>query len=236
LPGWPDLNMSSLEEYRRLNTRKASVVHVGGFRPSGDPLVSHFCLTPVALPNEPWPSHKGRPLLFVCQLNLTTAPVVPELLKDAALVTFFVAADFGRLARENGKNWHLRAYASTEGLVRLAPPEDAPKAGRGFECRWEACDDHPVYDDPEKKPLAGFDASETDLENVRRTKIGGYASNIQSEPWWGRSQHPAAPRYCLQIDSEPKVGLAWGDGGTIYLARGTAAGCEGEWFLDWQCY
>ena len=38
------------------------------------------------------------------------------------------------------------------------------------------------------------------------------------------------------IDSEEKVGLFWGDGGTVYLARGTAPGCEDEWFLDWQCF
>ena len=70
---------------------------------------------------------------------------------------------------------------------------------------------------------------------VHRTKIGGYASNTQSEPWWGYRDHPSKPRYCFQIDSEEKVGLHWGDGGTVFVARGTAAGCEEEWFVDWQC-
>ena len=31
-----------------------------------------------------------------------------------------------------------------------------------------------------------------------------------------------------------KAGVSWGDAGTIYIARGTAPGCEDEWFLDWQ--
>ena len=71
---------------------------------------------------------------------------------------------------------------------------------------------------------------------MARSKIGGYASTIQSEPWWGIRAHPADPKFCAQINSEEKVGLIWGDGGTLYLARGTAAGCEDQWFLDWQCF
>jgi uncharacterized protein YwqG len=48
--------------------------------------------------------------------------------------------------------------------------------------------------------------------------------------------HPAHPKFCCQIDSEKKVGLAWGDSGMIYLARGTASASGDRWFLDWQCY
>ena len=66
--------------------------------------------------------------------------------------------------------------------------------------------------------------------------VGGYASTIQSEPWWGLEEHPSAPVYSLQINSEEKLGLAWGDAGMLYLARGTAEGCRAGWFLDCQCY
>jgi uncharacterized protein YwqG len=110
------------------------------------------------------------------------------------------------------------------------------KVERGFECRWEKCLDYAEFDDPDVVVPDGFDPSDVHLDNVRRTKIGGYASNIQSEPWWGYRHHPAEPSYCLQINSEGKVGLMWGDAGTIFLARGTAAGFEDDWFLDWQCY
>jgi uncharacterized protein YwqG len=229
-------DMSTLDEFKRANTRTASVVEVGGFRPSNDPAASNFGLTPLALPNEAWPEHEGRPLLFVCQLNLSAAPFVPELVRDVGLLTFFVKPDLGRLSQTNGADWQLRAYPAAEGLVPLPAPPNAPKAGRGFECCWQACADQPVYDDPERVVPPGFDPDDVHLDNVRRTKVGGYASNIQSEPWWGYRKHPAAPRYCLQINSEPKVGLVWGDSGTIYLARGTAVGFEREWFLDWQCY
>jgi hypothetical protein len=228
-------NMSSLREFKRLNTRKASIVHVGGFRPTGDPFASNFGLRPLGNPGEAWPTSNGAPLLFVCQLNLTAAPAVPELLRDIALITFFAnpGLDF---AKENGSGWSLRAYPSLTGLVPITPPANAPKLKRGFECSWEACDDHPNYDDPDRIVPDGFDDSDVDLENVDKTKIGGYASSIQSEPWWGYEEHPAAPAYCLQINGEEKVALAWGDGGMVYLARGTADGCKDQWFLDCQSY
>jgi hypothetical protein len=173
-------------------------------------------------------------MLFVCQLNFTEAPAVPELLQDIALVTFFLDPNVGFKSEVNGRDWCLRPYKSLDTLMPLIAPDDAPKAKRGFECRWEECEDQPVYDDPGILVPNGFDNSDVHLENVHHTKIGGYASNIQSEPWWGHRQHEGAPRYCFQIDSEEKVGLIWVDAGTIYLARGTAPGFENEWYLDWQ--
>jgi hypothetical protein len=40
----------------------------------------------------------------------------------------------------------------------------------------------------------------------------------------------------LQINSEEKAGLIWGDGGTIYVARGIESGALDQWFLDWQSF
>jgi uncharacterized protein YwqG len=158
-------------------------------------------------------------MLFVCQLNLKAAPALPSLLKDFALLTFFVDPDLDGLERENGANWQLRAYHSLDNLVPLESPAGAPTLKRGFECRWEE----------------GVDR-DGDSDDLAFTKIGGYPTTIQSEPWWEYADHPAQPEYCLQINSEEKVGLFWGDAGMVYLARGTADDCTGRWFLDWQCY
>jgi uncharacterized protein YwqG len=194
----------------------ASIVKVGGFRPTGDPLASHFGLKPLGRPDENWPHSAGAPMLFVCQLNLTAAPVVPPLLNGIALIAFFVDPKLGNLEQENGTNWQLRTYTSFEGLIPLTPPSNAPSLKKGFECRWE-------------------EAADEDGD-LAFTKIGGYPSEIQSEPWWDYQAHPAEPQFCLQINSEEKVGLFWGDAGMVYLARGTADGCQNRWFLDWQCY
>ena len=158
-------------------------------------------------------------MLFICQLNLTAAPFVPPLLADIRLITFFMDLDaLGQLGEESGENWRLNAYSSVDGLVPLARPAAAPAMKKGFECRWEAAND-PKGDD-----------------NLARTKIGGYPTEIQAEPWWDYREHPANPAYCIQINSEEKPGLAFGDAGAIYLARGTAEGYKDRWFLDWACY
>jgi uncharacterized protein YwqG len=80
-----------LETFTRVNTRRASVLEVGGFRPTGAPEASHFGLTPLGKPGEGYPLNAaGQPLEFICQLNLTQAPFVPEVMSDIALITFFV--------------------------------------------------------------------------------------------------------------------------------------------------
>jgi uncharacterized protein YwqG len=228
--------MSPADEFRQLNTRKASVLQVGGFRPTLDPMASNFGLAPLGLPGEEWPVWNSQPLLFVCQMNLTTAPAVPSLLAGIQLITFFINPELGILNRENGQDWAMRAYTSLEGLTRIAVPGNVPKLKKGFECRWEECEDHPNHDDSEIVKAAGARRPRTGFDNVARTKIGGYATTIQSEPWWGHDAHPADPRFCLQVNSEEKAGAIWGDGGAIYLARGTAPGCSDRWFLDWQCF
>jgi Domain of unknown function (DUF1963) len=137
--------MSKLSEYKRLNTRQASLLNVGGFRPTGDPLASHFGMEPLCLPGEQWPESNAAPMLFVCQLNLTTAPVVPDRLHDIRLITLFVDAAMTGFDEENGGNWCLRTYGSLEGLVPSVRPANAPRAPRrGLECRWEACPTIPI--------------------------------------------------------------------------------------------
>jgi len=174
--------MSPAEEFKQLNTRQASILQVGGFRPTLDPTASNFGLAPLGLPGDEWPCWNSRPLLFVCQMNLTTAPAVPPILAGIHLITFFIDSEFGILNRENGANWILRKYASLGGLARIVAPADAPKLKKGFECRWEQCEDHPNYDDPEIVKPAGSHRPRTGFDNVAGTKIGGYASTIQSEP------------------------------------------------------
>ncbi|HEY3838932.1 MAG TPA: DUF1963 domain-containing protein [Bryobacteraceae bacterium] len=197
-----------------MSKSKVSAVQVGGFRPTLDPFATNFGIKALALEGESWPESAGKPLLFVCQLNLTQAPVVPPSLADIQLITFFVEPDTAALGEENGSNWVLRAYKSLTSLAPLTQPAAAPRVKKGFECRWEE--------------IAGAKAA--------RTRIGGSPSEIQSEPWWDYRAHPANPKFCLQVNSEEKVGLMWGDSGTVFLARGTTAGFEDKWFLDIQFF
>ena len=117
----------TLAEFKQLNTRKASVLHVGGFRPTFQPAASNFGLAPLGLPGEEWPIWESKPLLFVCQMNLTTAPAAPPLLAGVQLLTFFIDPELGTLSKENGADWRLRTYRSLEGLAPIPAPAGAPK-------------------------------------------------------------------------------------------------------------
>ena len=234
--------MNPLKEYKKLNTRPCSVVTVGGFRPSNNPLASTFFLTSVGKPGEDWPVHNGEPLAYICQLNLTEAPYVPDMLKDIAILTFYINVDQYLAGERSEGTWCIRAYSSLEGLVPLQPPKGSTPR-KGFECRWELQkEDYPVYDDPELAPVPGVTEEkleelleDQELYNLKKTKIGGWASNIQHPQSWN-CPDSAEPAFCLQINSEEKVRLNWVDSGTIYIARNMAKSEEPEWFLDLQFY
>lgn len=234
--------MNPVEEYRRLHARPCSVLTVGGFRPANNPLASNFFLAPAGEPGEVWPSYMGEPLTYICQLNLAEAPYVPEMLKDIAIITLYINLDRYLSEERNEGTWCIRAYKSPEGLVSLQPPTPGTSR-KGFECRWELCEeDYPVYDDPGLVPVPGVPEDELDelleeaeLYNLKRTKIGGWASNIQHPQSW-QCPDNAEPVFCLQINSEEKVGLNWVDSGTIYIARNMEKVGEPEWFLDLQFY
>lgn len=233
----PPRKPSKLAEFKSLNIRKASVVTLGGFKPSFDPLATKFGFKPVARPGEMWPQADGKPMLFVCQLNLTAAPVVPKTLEGLKLLTFFL--DFsGRSDGDGDTSWRfeLRTYDSLDGLTPLEPPPGVPSLHKGFECKWEAVDDYPCHEDPDAQNPRDLDTSELELSNAARTKIGGWPSLIQAELAWQLSDHPAKPVYAFQINSEEKAALVFGDNGTLYLARGTAPAHENDWFLDWHCF
>jgi hypothetical protein len=228
--------MSPLDEYRQANLRSAAVAACESAVP-GDPLASNFCFAPVGLPSEGWPTFEDEPLQFVCQFNLTEAPAVPDLLQGVALLTLFVAADPGDWGQEQGDGWCLRVYETLDGLAPLTPPEGAIAGTQACGVTWSLAEDLPTYDDPDRVLPDAVDVDEADqLESIAATKLGGWAYNIQAEQWWHYRDHPAEPEYCLQINSEPQAGLYIGDAGIIYLARGTAEGCEDDWFMDWQCF
>lgn len=99
--------------------RKATVMQIGGFKPSGDITASWFGKVNLALSGEGWPQTDGKPMHALCQVNLTQLPFIPELLKDLEFITVFVGpADLPNNS-ENGYNWCLRAYKKLSELESL---------------------------------------------------------------------------------------------------------------------
>jgi hypothetical protein len=69
-------------KFRERNTRKASVLQVGGFRPTLAALASNFVPRAGGAARETWPHLEAKPMLFVCQMNLADAPAVPTMLAE----------------------------------------------------------------------------------------------------------------------------------------------------------
>ena len=168
-------------DYNNINTRKISVIHIGGFRPTGDILTSNFGLTAMSYADEEWPKSfkDNENLFFLCQLNLTEAPYVPELLSDIKLITIFVD-------RDNWDSFCIRAYKNLDNLVPMKISEGATFK-KGFEVKYELDIDQPVYDDddlvlPKNINLLSLESDTIidKLENKHCSKIGGYASSIQA--------------------------------------------------------
>lgn len=229
-----------MAEFRRLNVRPASILEVGGFRPTGDPLASNMALLPVMKPGEKWPhDNQNLPMQFIAQLNLTEAPYVPELLQDIALLTIFVGSRCIEEEFVRG-SWELRSYGTLDGLELVAAAPRPWHWLKGFECRWKEILDYPCYDDNLMRLPAGYNL-EDDLPeeihglNIKRSKVGGFASTIQhAVGFQALTEHSdETVNFVLQIDSEEKSRLMWADNGTLYIGR--RLGTD-QWFASCQFY
>lgn len=225
-----------MEETAARLRRPAIVLDVGGARPSDDPYASWFGHVGFGEQDEEWPSSNGRPMLPLCQLNLTLLPFRPPGLDDLAAIAVFIDSEVLPDGTPNGSGWLLRAYRNLDSLVQLDDIGGWPIKRLPLFAR--LVDDYPCLEDVPTPLLQDLADSYYDsFENASGLKLGGWPSLIQSEVEWAPSnQHPAAPEYVFQIDSSEKAGWAWGDGGVGYFGRGTASGHTDEWVLAWQCY
>lgn len=226
-----------LEQIKAQLKRSASKIIVGGFRPPEHPQASWFGRIRLAEVNEGWPMHADKPMIPLCQLNLTESPYVPSNLEDIAFLTIFISAQELPLDTPNGEGWELRAYSSLENLTEIVEPSHGSHI-RPFPIRWELIEeDYPSHEDISIALPEDIDDIYYDLFEVKYcSKIGGWPSLIQSEIFWAPfNQHPANLEYAFQIDSEEKAGWMWGDAGVGYFGRGTGQATD-NWALSWQCY
>ena len=230
--------------WRRSIEKRCSSLTVGGFRPSNE-LVSSCFGEVRATEDEVWPQFERKLLWPVCQLNLLDAPYLPECLSDLAMLQFFVLDEFWRIEQsiiDTSKPtpsgpFFLNTFKNLEALRAV----DAPKHGspfKSFEARWneDVLTDYPTHD------CLPFDFDELDIgdyydqdgvEPLYATKLGGWPSCVQSEPWWDRRAEGKDFEFAFQIDSEEKANCWWGDNGVVYFARHKSN--SDVWAVDWQC-
>lgn len=202
---------------------------------------SRFGGVPMGTPGEAWPTcERTDPrtgaisqenLFFLGQMNLKDAPFVPEILRDLALISFFVDPAFAE-----GDKCCVRAYKTLEELVPLVPP---PNMAIHKACAmvFEKAQDTPCHSDP----ILQEDLSEEDEDKLAdahlwHAKIGGFASPIQSYPFEFHPHHSAQPAFCLQFLEIKCLQIDWIHSGAFYVARGRTRDHTNTWFCDIQFY
>ena len=177
----------------------------------------------------------------VCQIVLRELPYVPAELSGVELFTLFMRTDEGHPCPPTSledRGWEIRTYSDLADVVAVEGP--SPSRIKPAAVRWEAVVDLPAREDAARvlsdEVFAEIDDEFHDLAGgpADGFKVGGWPYLVQSEIYWApRNQHPAEPEYVLQIDSDEKTGLAWGDFGVLYVGRGAAD--PSTWALEWQC-
>ncbi len=241
----PTSSASEWIEWQRQLERPCVPIKVGGsLSPDRNQLASAFGRVDVCLPGEHWPTWREKPLWPLCQLNLTEAPWRPNSLADIELIALFISfhfmeAEFPWLrdpGEGKGASWCLRKYPSVDALVPLVAPSHGSTI-RDTQVLWSnVTPDSPTHDLlPLDLPDNLRDTYyEMNFPRIHATKLGGWPSCVQSEPWWYHQDSDDDFSFAIQIDSESEAGWMWGDSGTAYFARSQRD--PRKWAFDWQCY
>ncbi|WP_303983922.1 DUF1963 domain-containing protein [Niallia circulans] len=216
--------------------KKPVLAQIGGFRPEEARMSwfgGHFYIDKEA----GWPHDKDGPMIPVLQAYVPEIPGGIDGVGEASLIQLFLnRKQLPIYPVKNGEGWLLIEHQSVEELKLMETPEEA-RGLREFQIRWHKADsdDYPCWEEAwDYVDLTEVnedeDASDQffdEFDSYPQTKIGGYASYIQS---------PVSLEDCqfiMQIGSEEKPRFMVGDNGTIYLFRSRSTG---EWHMHWDCY
>lgn len=227
--------MDIFDEFKKLGKRPV-IAKIGGFRPD-ESIMSWFGGNFLIEEGLLWPQCHGNNMLPVIQMCISEIPRGKEYFGDIEIVQVFMNKDKlpnGGLVK-NGDGWLLRTYSMAQNLMIVQTPDDIDKF-KTFPIKWyvEENDDYPCWEESWKyhdMSVINEDDALTErffeeFNSYMYTKIGGYASYIQS-PCEGDYE------YIFQISSEEKPRFMVGDNGKLYFLKSKL---DGEWYLHWDCY
>ncbi|MCU0352010.1 MAG: YwqG family protein [Flavobacterium sp.] len=211
-------------------SRKAILFQVGGFRPDDNLYSSWVGKVLVAEQGASWPTHSGKSMLPVCQLNLSALPFRPQPLEEIAMLTLFINPDWENADDFSCDDFLIRTYKNFDDLIPLQTPVEKFNV-KPFQLKPIIIEnDCPCFEDcPIDLPDKFIDEYENHFPNNAGIKIGGWPSLLQSEINWNEV-NGSAFEFAFQIDSVPKAGLTWGDNGIIYFGINS----KGDWEVNWQ--
>lgn len=179
---------------------------------------------------QEWPAG----MAFVAQFNLSQCPKLPDL-PSAGWLVFFVSDD-DLLDGADCRVLLLDPQASL--VARTAPEGCKTYPGRSLKLKKEfslpgaySALAHGLEVDLRKRYRRILDDLDQGPEDVQH-RLLGVPAPIQDDFLAGDSE-----RYLLcQIDSEPKIGLFWGDSGRLYFIGSRQQGLSQDVYLEAQCY
>jgi len=205
--------------------RSASVAQVGGFRPPETHLTSWFGGEGVSLPSEELPTYNGEKMFPLLQVRIDELPVVPEALKDTAMLIVFMNRETLPYDAVNGDGFLVREYKTLDGLQPI-PNGDENTIVKKFPIKWDRVErDAPTWEDLLETEFHKYEDDDyfDKYTTHEGTKFGGFPMSVQGGV--------GIKDFVFQIDSEDKAGWHWGDGGLGYFFKK-----DDQWYLDWQCY
>ena len=224
--------MSAFEQLEKIG-KKPIIAKIGGFRPEEH--INSWFGGNFLLGAEEWPKDENGYMIPLLQISISEVPNGREIFGNIKLLQIYISREHFISPVKNGEGWKLIEYKSIKGLNKQATPEES-NILKPFQIKWtlENKFDYPCWEESwEYVDMTEINESE-ELNDVffekysqyERTKIGGYASYIQSPITEGYE-------YIMQITSEEKPNFMIGDNGNIYIYKSRE---DKEWYLHWDCY
>ena len=220
----PEIHQAPMPEVNPDNTGVRISAPLLFRRPANiDPFETMFGIVRLSRKDETWPSLEAVPLAPLLQVNLTRAPVVPDAVRDLALITIFISKEYSSNPTQiiNSQNpdpaatWVLRSYGALEGLTIPRPPINQsrvmPLLGEWGALREEH--EVEVLAAPVTTVIDGVEHHTLPYAPPPLTKLGGCPRAMQSAPWWADPALPDIWDFVMQIENETKAGwFGWGSG------------------------
>ena len=225
--------MDLFDEIKRIGKRPV-IAQIGGFRPE-EGLKSWFGGNFVLKKDMNWPGDDDGLMVPVIQIVVDEVPNGKDSFGDTKLIQVYLnTKELPSTPAKNGDGWRLLEYKSNDDMAVVETPKES-QIHKPFQIKWILSEkpDFPCWEESwDYFDMTEINESEElserffdEFERYYRTKIGGYASYIQS--LCGDYE------YVFQISSEEKPGFMVGDNGNIYILKSKT---DNQWFLHWDCY
>jgi uncharacterized protein YwqG len=208
---------------------------------------SRFRGRPAMASEAKWPEWQGKPMQFICQVNLADLPPggPAGILPPEGLLSFFCMPDWSYEGPDGGRIIYSKALSglslrpTPDGVeeypakrinvvpnVMCLPPWESDRFD-ALDLGDEACENYSDF-------WHEFNAEQKPEQPVHM--LLGYPDQIQGDLEYDANQaagtEGARWRLCLQVDTDEAINTQWGDEGRIYYMLPEDEGAPGDFSLS----